>query len=149
MYGTYTRSIDVITKPRFSFSLLFSCPSGGPVNVRVDSDSESEQPVLQSGARRRWQRRRADVDRREDATVPLDRDAVNVVKDGVHCIVCNAQSMYMDVTVGNGDATGRRLFSVLSIVANWNTIRTLKLDFWMWVMNSKIAHVPPPRRPPS
>ena len=72
------------------FLFFFSCPSGGPVNVRADSDSESEQPILQSGARRRWQRRRADVDRREDATVLLDRDAVNEVKDGVqlHCIQC-------------------------------------------------------------
>ena len=85
---------DVITKPRFylfsPFLFFFGCPSGGPVNVRADSDSESEQPILQSGARPRWQRRRADVDRREDATVLLDRDAVNEVKDGVqlHCIQC-------------------------------------------------------------
>ena len=142
--------MDVITKPRFylfsPFLFFFGCPSGGPVNVRADSDSESEQPVLQSGARRRWQRRRADVDRREDATVLLDRDAVNEVKDGVqlHCIQCT-----INVHRCHGDATGRRLFSVLSIVANWNTIRTLKLDFWMWVMNTKIAYAPPPRRPSS
>ena len=81
---TSSRSHVSIFLPSSFFSA--GCPSS-PVNVRA----ESEEPVLQSGARRRWQRRDADVDpsRGRHWSIGLWR-CQWVMKDGVHvhCIQC-------------------------------------------------------------
>ena len=104
-YMVHTRAQWTSSRSHVSiFFLLFS--SFSAVHQEVLSTSEPTPTPLSQNSQF-YNQVHVDVGREdaptstveEDATTLLDRDAVNVVKDGVHCIVYNAQSMYMDVTV--------------------------------------------------